>query len=324
MRRRSISPPSARRMLEAGPPIISSIMGLYPESFVARMKQRGITWFATATTVAEARAAEAAGADVVIAQGMEAGGHRGCLRGGACGDAVGRAIRPAARDSRCREGSRGCNRRHRRCPRRCGRPAAGCLRGAGGHRLAALPRSCDPNRPGDAIGRTPPEDTMVSRAFSGRPGRTIANAYVRAATGPDAPRPHPIRCSGRSHSPCAKRPSRRTTSTACRLGPANPQRWRALRPPGTSCAGSGRMRRHCCGKSNRRHGSRTAIASGQHHRASPAHFPHSAVISPESSRSRCAPLDASCLDSLNSSWRAPLCGGVFRVRLLGAFGLLHD
>jgi NAD(P)H-dependent flavin oxidoreductase YrpB (nitropropane dioxygenase family) len=31
---------------------------------------------ATTTTLAEAKAAESAGADVIIAQGMEAGGHR--------------------------------------------------------------------------------------------------------------------------------------------------------------------------------------------------------------------------------------------------------
>ena len=64
-------------MLEAGPPIISSIMGLYPDHFVSRMKAKGIKWFATATTVTEAKAAEDAGADVIIVQGMEAGGHRG-------------------------------------------------------------------------------------------------------------------------------------------------------------------------------------------------------------------------------------------------------
>ena len=66
-------------MLEAGPPIISSIMGLYPDHFVARMKAKGVKWFATATTVSEAKAAEHAGADVIIAQGMEAGGHRGAF-----------------------------------------------------------------------------------------------------------------------------------------------------------------------------------------------------------------------------------------------------
>ena len=43
----------------------------------------------------------------------------------------------------------------------------------------------------DALARTPPEGTMVTRAFSGRPGRSIATAYVRAATAPDAPPPAP-------------------------------------------------------------------------------------------------------------------------------------
>ena len=48
-------------MLAARPRVISSIMGLYAPEFVAEMKGRGIFWFATATTVDEARAAEAAG-----------------------------------------------------------------------------------------------------------------------------------------------------------------------------------------------------------------------------------------------------------------------
>ena len=46
---------------------------------MAELKSRGIAWFACATTVAEARAAEAAGADAVVAQGFEAGGHRGAF-----------------------------------------------------------------------------------------------------------------------------------------------------------------------------------------------------------------------------------------------------
>src|SRR3954452_23346703 len=66
-------------LLAAGPAIVSSVMGLYPPDFVARLKARGIAWFANISTVAEARAAEAAGADVIVAQGMEAGGHRGCF-----------------------------------------------------------------------------------------------------------------------------------------------------------------------------------------------------------------------------------------------------
>jgi nitronate monooxygenase len=58
---------------------VSSIMGLYPPSFVAELKSRRIPWFAMATTVVDAKKAEAAGADVIITQGMEAGGHRGAF-----------------------------------------------------------------------------------------------------------------------------------------------------------------------------------------------------------------------------------------------------
>ena len=64
-------------MITMAPKAVSSIMGLYAPAFVSELKAHGILWLATATTVAEARAAEAAGADAIVAQGMEAGGHRG-------------------------------------------------------------------------------------------------------------------------------------------------------------------------------------------------------------------------------------------------------
>jgi nitronate monooxygenase len=54
-------------------------MGLYPDHVVTRFKAAGTKWFATATTVAEAKAAQDAGADAIIAQGMEAEGHRGAF-----------------------------------------------------------------------------------------------------------------------------------------------------------------------------------------------------------------------------------------------------
>src|SRR5690242_11673147 len=66
-------------MLDAAPRVVSSIMGLFPDKLVAELKSRGISWFACATTLAEARAAEAAGADAIVAQGFEAGGHRGAF-----------------------------------------------------------------------------------------------------------------------------------------------------------------------------------------------------------------------------------------------------
>src|SRR6185369_6172398 len=46
----------------------------------------------------------------------------------------------------------------------------------------------------DAIGSAAPEGTRVSRVFSGRAGRSIATAYVRAAAeaGAPAPAPYPV------------------------------------------------------------------------------------------------------------------------------------
>ena len=70
-------------LFEVAPPIASSIMGVFPPEMVARLKARGIAWFCNATTVAEARAAETAGADAVVAQGAEAGGHRGSFENAA-------------------------------------------------------------------------------------------------------------------------------------------------------------------------------------------------------------------------------------------------
>src|SRR5262245_47087907 len=63
--------------LDLRPTAVSSIMGVFPDPFVRRLKDSGIRWFATATTLSEAMGARDAGADAIIAQGYEAGGHRG-------------------------------------------------------------------------------------------------------------------------------------------------------------------------------------------------------------------------------------------------------
>ncbi|HEY5636102.1 MAG TPA: nitronate monooxygenase [Burkholderiales bacterium] len=65
-------------VLEAFPPkVVSFHFGLPAPELLARVKRLGAKVLGSATTVAEARWLEAHGADAVIAQGVEAGGHRG-------------------------------------------------------------------------------------------------------------------------------------------------------------------------------------------------------------------------------------------------------
>ena len=178
-------------MLAAGPAIISSIMGLYPADFVAKMKQRGIKWFANVTTVTEALDAEQAGADAVVAQGMEAGGHRGAFDASRAEaqliglfslvPAVVDAVKIPVIATGGIADARGI--------------AAALTLGASAVQIGTgflrSPEAKIATVWADAIGRTKPEDTMTTRAFSGRMGRSIATPYARAAAGPDAPLPAP-------------------------------------------------------------------------------------------------------------------------------------
>jgi nitronate monooxygenase len=62
---------------ELRPGVVSFHFGLPAERFVERVKRAGATVLSSATTVAEARWLVDHGCDAVIAQGLEAGGHRG-------------------------------------------------------------------------------------------------------------------------------------------------------------------------------------------------------------------------------------------------------
>jgi nitronate monooxygenase len=59
------------------PPVVSFHFGLPAAELVQRVKGWGSRVIASATTIGEARHLEARGVDAIIAQGLEAGGHRG-------------------------------------------------------------------------------------------------------------------------------------------------------------------------------------------------------------------------------------------------------
>ncbi len=82
----AIAPGAGRRPFDAAmadvlerfrPPVVSFHFGLPPPELLARVKAWGATVWSSATTVDEARWLVRHGADAVIAQGLEAGGHRG-------------------------------------------------------------------------------------------------------------------------------------------------------------------------------------------------------------------------------------------------------
>lgn len=64
-------------VLEEKPALFSFTFGRMPEEALRALKAAGIRTAGTATTVAEARQLEADGVDFIVAQGAEAGGHRG-------------------------------------------------------------------------------------------------------------------------------------------------------------------------------------------------------------------------------------------------------
>jgi nitronate monooxygenase len=75
--RAPFSAESADILEEFRPPVVSFHFGLPSPDLLTRVKATGAKIISSATTVDEARWLEARGVDAVIAQGLEAGGHRG-------------------------------------------------------------------------------------------------------------------------------------------------------------------------------------------------------------------------------------------------------
>ena len=64
-------------LLKMNPKVVSFHFGLPDENYIKSIKNQNIYIISSATTVEEAKILESSGADAIIAQGYEAGGHRG-------------------------------------------------------------------------------------------------------------------------------------------------------------------------------------------------------------------------------------------------------
>lgn len=175
-------------LLDLRPAVVSFHFGVPDSGAVSALKAAGIVLVSTATTVAEARAVQAAGLDAVIAQGWEAGGHRGPHQPTEPSAGVGSlALIPQIADAvhipviaagGIADG-RGI--------------AAALALGAAGVQMGTAFLSCpeagtDPTRRA-LLSRATESDTIITDAYSGRAARAKRSRFAEAMAASRGPMP---------------------------------------------------------------------------------------------------------------------------------------
>ncbi|MDN3020293.1 nitronate monooxygenase [Streptomyces sp. S.PB5] len=167
-------------LLDNPVPVVSFHFGIPSRDVLDSLRRAGTFTLVTATTVEEALAVQRAGADAVIAQGVEAGGHQGTHRDSPENDGAGIGLLSLIAQVR----------------ETVGIPivaAGGIMRG--GQIAAALAAGASAAQLGTAFLATPESGaaavhkqaltnplfarTELTRAFSGRPARGLVNRFLR-------------------------------------------------------------------------------------------------------------------------------------------------
>jgi nitronate monooxygenase len=179
-------------VLEEKPAVASFTFGILTKAQVRALQSRAIRVMGTATTVAEAKAWDSVGADMVCAQGSEAGAHRGTFLGDFEASLVGTmalvpqivdAVRvPVIAAGGIMDG-RGI--------------AASLMLGAASVQMGTAFLSCPeagiPTAWRDALLNAHDDQTRVSRIYSGKYARGLVNTFMRRLTpAVDHVPPYPI------------------------------------------------------------------------------------------------------------------------------------
>lgn len=179
-------------LITARPAVVSFHFGLPDAARIAALKAAGCLLLASATNIEEALAARAAGIDAVVAQGIEAGGHRGMFDIDAADAQLG--VLPLTR----------------LLVAQAGLPiiaAGGIMDGSGiraaldlgavaaqlGTAFIACPESSADEAYRAALFSPAARHTMLTRAISGRPARCLSNHFTQWGAQSDLPSPdYPI------------------------------------------------------------------------------------------------------------------------------------
>lgn len=184
-------PAQFEAVLSARPPIFSFTFGILDPDAVFSLKARGITIAGTATTVDEARQLERAGVDAIVAQGSEAGAHRGTFA-----DSFESSMVPTL--DLVRTTAVAVN-----LPVIAtgglmdGRDIVSAMQaGASAAQLGTAFLPCPESGASEvykrAILAAKQDTTVVTRAFSGRPARGLRNAFMASVDGRELALPYPL------------------------------------------------------------------------------------------------------------------------------------